>query len=239
MNLNDQTSFSWTTQDYMCAGFPIQLYDCKVEKAPIVYLVAHEVDPQLLSFIQDSKTQPFSLACICISSAQWNTLLAPWNTPSNFPKYLRCQGKASEYLKIFLNELIPSIQSHLSYPYGQAILAGYSLAGLFSVWTMCECDLFAGICAVSGSFWFPDFKTWFLQNIPKHLPSCVYFSTSESEWNSKNSHLSSLKSTLKAIQETLAQKGVKTICEINPGNHFQDPTQRLASGIEWILKECP
>ncbi len=226
---------SWTFQDFSVAGFPIQLYDCNVPKAPIVYLLAHQMDPELLSLLQEKSLPAFSLACIGISSTQWNTLLAPWNTPSNFPKYLRCQGEASRFLKIFLNDILPAIQNHLSSFSGVQTMAGYSLAGLFSLWALCEWEQLEGVCAVSGSFWYPDFQTWFLDHFPLHLPICVYFSTSESEWTSQNARLSSLKPTLEAIEQSLAQKGVKTICQIHPGNHFQEPTKRLVLGIEWMI----
>ena len=226
---------SWTIQNFTANGFPIQLYDCNLSKAPIIYMLAHQIDPTLLSLLQEKPLSPFSLACIEISESQWNTLLAPWDTPKNFPKYLRCQGGAKDFLKTLIENIVPQIQAHLSHPCGLQTIAGYSLAGLFSVFAMCQWDQVAGVCAVSGSFWYPDFQAWFLEHIPTHLPRCVYFSTSEKEWDSKNSRLSSLKFTLETMEKSLAQKGVKTICQINSGNHFQNATLRLATGIEWML----
>ncbi len=233
---NDFSLFSsWTIQHFTSASFSIQLYDCNLSKAPIVYLLAHQIDPNFLSLLQEKKLPPFSLACIEISNAQWNTLLAPWDTPQNFPKYLRCKGGAPDYLKTLIRDIIPEVQAHLSHSYGLQTIAGYSLAGLFSVFAMCQWDQWAGVCAVSGSFWYPDFQAWFLEHIPSRLPMCVYFSTSEKEWNSKNLRLSSLRPTLEVMEKILAQKGVKTICEINLGNHFQNSASRLATGIEWML----
>lgn len=229
------TSSSWTAHTFKVANFPIQLYDCNLPKAPILYLIAHQIDPKLLLLLQEKQLPPFSLACIEISEAQWNILLAPWATPQNFPKYLRCQGGASDFLKTLAETIVPKIQAQLSHPCGFQTMAGYSLAGLFSIFAMCQWDQLAGVCAVSGSFWYPDFEAWFLKHLPTHLPLCVYFSTSEKEWDSKNVRLSSLKLTLETMEKSLGDKGVKTICQINSGNHFQEATPRLALGIEWML----
>lgn len=233
--MNTSSLSSWTIQTFSVDNFPIQLYDCNFPKAPIIYLLAHQIDPMLLSLLQEKQLPPFSLACIRISEAKWNTLLAPWDTPKNFPKYLRCQGGAPDFLKTLVEDLVPQIQAHLSHLCGLQTIAGYSLAGLFSVFAMCQWDQLVGVCAVSGSFWYPDFQTWFLAHLPTNLPLCVYFSTSEKEWDSTNSRLSSLKSTIETMEKSLDKKGVKTICQINSGNHFQNATLRLATGIEWML----
>ena len=39
----------------------------------------------------------------------------------------------------------------------------------------------------------------------------------------------------RTAESLLAQRGIDTTFEFNPGNHFADPAKRTARGIHWLL----
>lgn len=230
--------FNQFSFDISCFGqekLKVQIFDCGQPNAPIVYL--HEIGEEkdsLLSLFKNYNIPSFSLVLIQVPEKLWNEILSPWPTPKKFPKYLKCQGKAEEYLPILLYQIIPKVHELIP-TFGDQVLIGYSLAGLFSLWAACKCNTFKGIGAVSGSFWYPNFEEWFFKHLPSPLPITVYFSSSVKECQSKNPYLAPLQPTIEKIEKYLSEQGVRTIFEINEGNHFQNPTQRLMIGLIWTL----
>lgn len=41
----------------------------------------------------------------------------------------------------------------------------------------------------------------------------------------------------KRCEQTLQDRGAKTLFEHNPGNHFSEPALRSAKGIAWMLAQ--
>jgi hypothetical protein len=39
----------------------------------------------------------------------------------------------------------------------------------------------------------------------------------------------------RTLEERFERAGAKTVFELNPGNHFQNATERMAKGIAWII----
>lgn len=226
------------THSFFVNGLKVEVLECNQPDAPVIFLnIIEDGDntiEDLISKLQKKNVPAFSLALIHIPNKEWTKVLSPWPTPKNFPKHLRCAGEAEQYLESTFDPIVAKVKEFFPQSKYQ-ILAGYSLAGLFSLWAACKESRFNRICAVSGSFWYPDFEEWFFENLPNPLPTTVYFSSSVQECQSKNTYLSSLKPTIQKIEEYLSKQGVWTIFEINKGNHFQDATERLTQGLAWTL----
>ncbi|ERL11412.1 hypothetical protein HMPREF1248_0438 [Coriobacteriaceae bacterium BV3Ac1] len=47
--------------------------------------------------------------------------------------------------------MVPLAQHELGEYYGEAYISGYSLAGLFALWSLYQTDIFKGAACVSGS----------------------------------------------------------------------------------------
>lgn len=58
----------------------------------------------------------------------------------------------------------------------QRILCGYSLAGLFALWSGFHTQTFSGVCSVSGSLWFDGFSEWMQAHMADFKPGAVYLS---------------------------------------------------------------
>lgn len=156
----------------------------------------------------------------------WNRELSPWKAPAVFGKEDFSDG-ADDTLQKIISEL-GEIDSEKKY-----FLAGYSLAGLFSLWASFNTDIFSGIVAASPSMWFPNFVDFTKEN--KIQTPKVYLSLGKKEEKTKNPVMSRVGDCIREEYEILKDNGVKTILEWNEGNHFVDSDKRLAKGIAWIL----
>ena len=43
-------------------------------------------------------------------------------------------------------------------------IAGYSMAGLFAIWSLFETEVFESAAAPSGSLWYPCFRDFFMEH---------------------------------------------------------------------------
>jgi len=163
----------------------------------------------------------------------WNKELSPWPAPPVFGDNGFGDG-AKKTLEYVLDELIPNVKNR----YGlkndiPVVLGGYSLAGLFSLWSMYETDLFYAVCGVSPSVWFEGWDEY----PASHLPGSqkVYLSLGKKEEKTKNPVMSLVGDRIRKLEEILRNSDVKCILEWNEGGHFNDPGERCAKGFIWCL----
>ena len=95
---------------------------------------------------------------VSISNLDWNNDMSPWFAPKLSKNDVDCLGKADKYLELLLNKIIPTIEEYIKNDLKISItyygIAGYSLAGLFAVYSGYKTDMFSKIASASGSFWF-------------------------------------------------------------------------------------
>ena len=115
-------------------------------------------------------------------------------------------------------------------------IAGYSLGGLFAIYSVYKTTIFTRIASASGSFWFPKFIAFAQENKLKADVKKIYFSLGNKESKVKNKVLATVENNTKELEKLLNDKGIKTIYEENEGNHFQNADLRMAKGIKWILE---
>lgn len=175
---------------------------------------------------------PHDLVLVAIDVPNWNADLSPWGA-SVFKKN-DFGGQANAYLEeleTLISEVLQQIPEH-----GELILAGYSLAGLFSLYAMYQTSLFSRIVSASGSAWYPDFVDYaYNHTIPSSI-SHIYLSLGDLEEKTRQPLMKNVLTCTKQLYE-LYQKTTKCVFELNPGNHFKDPDQRLARGIIWAVSE--
>ena len=63
----------------------------------------------------------------------------------------------------------------------------------------------------------------------------MYFSLGNRESKVSNAVLKKVLDNTKELERFYHDKGIETLYEENPGNHFQDPAFRMAKGIKWTL----
>ena len=71
----------------------------------------------------------------------------------------------------------------------------------------------------------------------KRIPDRLYLSLGDQECRTRNPYLKTVQERTEAIHAFCRQKGIETVYQLNPGNHFQNGIQRTAAGIEWILAD--
>ena len=177
---------------------------------------------------------------VCISNLNWDDDMSPWFAPKIYKNDTDFLGKADEYLKILLEKIIPKVKEfveiNLEKQIEYYVIAGYSLAGLFALYSSYKTDLFSKIVSCSGSFWFPNFIEFVQKNKISTNIKQIYFSLGNRESKIRNKVLQTVEENTNEIEKFLSEQGIKTIYEENEGNHFQDADLRIAKGIKWILK---
>lgn len=120
----------------------------------------------------------------------------------------------------------------------RSFICGYSLAGLFALWSVYESSLFDGCACCSGSLWFEGW-TEYASGRSAARPSAVYLSLGGKEEKTSNPVMAGIGNATR-LQDKLLEKDsnvAKHKLEMNPGGHFANPSKRLAKGIAWLLNE--
>ena len=185
--------------------------------------------------IEENTDRNFSLVTFKIED--WNRELTPWEMP-----LLRGKGNfgdgAAETLEFIKNDLIPSLSEYINTENKEIkyILGGYSLAGLFSLWSGYQTDIFEGIAAVSPSVWYKGWIEYVAAGKP--LSEKIYLSLGDTEEKTKHKILSKIGDNIRKQHEILEKSGnVKTVLEWNEGNHFKNPDIRTAKGFLWVMNK--
>lgn len=166
---------------------------------------------------------------LVLHDLDWNKDLSPWYAEKVFRKGEDFSGNGDQTLQMIIEMMDEHRES-----YDQAVIAGYSLAGLFALYACTVSDRFEGCVSASGSLWFPRFEEW-LKEHPVHCKA-VYLSLGDQEKKTKNPVMASVE---EKTEEAYRLIGSYTDCffEMNPGNHFSHPEERLMKGIRHILKK--
>lgn len=161
----------------------------------------------------------------------WNSELTAWNAPQAFGD--NCFGdKAGETLQYITENLIPEL-NRMFHETEKYILGGYSLAGLFSLWSAYQTDIFSGISAVSPSVWI---KGWIpFAESHEIRAEAVYLSLGNHEHKTRNAMMKTVRGNI--IRQSELLKNQKSVLEWNEGNHFQNPDLRTAKGFVWIMEQ--
>ena len=161
--------------------------------------------------------------------------MAPWDSPAAFKKGEPFTGGADDYQRLLVEEIIPRAEKELVGPPAWRGIAGYSLAGLFALYAIYRTDVFSRVGCTSGSLWFPGFKEYIFSHEPKRRPDCIYFSLGDREAKTRNPVLKTVQENTEEAQTFYQNKGIDTVFQLNPGNHFVQGIERTAVGIQWLL----
>ena len=174
---------------------------------------------------------------VSIAKMSWNNDLTPWECPPLYKGDSKCLGNADSYLKEI--DIIPKIEEYITKKLGKTIsyygIVGYSLGGLFALYSGFKTDRFKRIASASGSLWYPNFKEYVKSHKLNDNIDKIYFSLGNKEAKSKIEILSTVEDKTKEIYEYIS-KSINSIYEENEGNHFKDGVLRMAKGIKWILE---
>lgn len=211
----------------------ITVYTSKTPDSPVIYLHTFEGEGDAVYWaLQEMGCREVTLAAV--SGLSWNHDMSPWAIPAVSKKEIPCTGGADAYLQVLTEEIMPAVEKLAPGKVLWRGIAGYSLAGLFALYTMYRTEVFSRIASVSGSLWFPGFREYIFSRKMKTVPECLYFSLGDKECRTRHPVRKAVQECTELIEAYYRSKGIHTAYELNPGNHFQDVVLRTASGIAWI-----
>ena len=207
----------------------MRIYEYGVPASPRVLI--QPVDDHDLAGIEAEARTITELAdgdfrLIAVKIDDWNRDLSPWEAPPVFGKEAFSGGAAvtlAEFLKLCDDK------SKRYY------IGGYSLAGLFALWAVCQTDAFAGAAAASPSVWFPGFADY----MKERSVQCgrVYLSLGDREERTRNPVMAAVGDRIRELYTFLSAQGTGCVLEWNPGSHFKDAELRTARAFAWLLNQ--
>ena len=161
----------------------------------------------------------------------WNSELTAWTAPQAFGN-AHFGDKAEETLQYITENLIPEM-NRIFPNIENYILGGYSLAGLFSLWSAYQTDIFSGIAAVSPSVWLENWIPFAESHEIK--TDNIYLSLGSQEHKTRNQMMKNVRENV--IRQSELLKNRNSTLEWNDGNHFQNPDLRTAKGFLWAMEQ--
>ena len=216
------------------------IYDenTKSQKLPVIVLNTYEEDGMLI-FSKTKNLTNKDFILLSISNLNWNSEMSPWYMDKLFKNEDDYSGDADNYIDLLVYKIIPRVDGIIENEINKKIdyysIAGYSLAGLFSIYSLYKTDIFNSAISCSGSLWYPNFIEYAKSNSMKINPDKIYFSLGNKERNTKIKLMSSVEDKTRLLEQYYSSLNINTFYEENEGNHFQNVSDRISKGIAWIL----
>ena len=213
-------------------GKQITVYKNKTADVPIVYANMYmESGRAVLETCKKLGCEPFHL--VSISKLRWDEELSPWEHKPIVSKNDRFTGEADQYARCLVENIVPFAEGEIEQP-AYRIIAGYSMGGLFALYAPYVTTIFSGSVSASGSVWYPNFVSYTKKHEYRKNPAAIYLSLGDLESCTKNPYLHRTEWCMEELCSFYQQKGIHTLFELNPGNHYKDAAYRLAKGFTWM-----
>ena len=205
------------------------------ENKPVIYLTTYNDDGgEVYAELQKLGCPDFTL--ITISGLNWEAELSPWAAGNLFKYSEMFTGGADAYLQFFTQQVLPQAEAGLNGILWRG-LAGYSLAGLFTVYALYKTDLFSRAASMSGSLWYPGFKDFALQNTLCKTPQHLYLSLGDKEARARNQYLKQCSNVRKNWQRITAVLALTLVMNLTPAAITVILSAAAAAGIKWLLTQ--
>lgn len=190
-----------------------------------------EMQDQLTEALRKETGEPFLLAGFEVE--YWNRDLSPWKEPPVFGPESFGDGAAST-LRFIQESFITVIMERYALPRDiPVILGGYSLAGLFSLWSAYQTDAFTAAAAASPSVWFLGWIEY--AKAHRFQGKYAYLSLGDKEARTRNPVMVKVNDCIQAQRDLLTENGVSCRLEWNKGDHFRDSLIRSAKAFAWCI----
>ena len=220
---------------FECGGKKAALYCSGQADHPLIVLNSYSEDGMsVIKAMREIGAPECNL--LVVSHLRWDQDLTPWYCPPVTQSDTPYTGEAAEYLNLLVTQILPEAKTMLAGEPCFTGIAGYSLAGLFALYAVYQCDAFDRMASMSGSLWFPKFREYVQSHEPVKQPDKLYFSLGDREAKTRNPYLKTVQENTEQIVAYFEQKGINVTWELNPGNHFKDADLRSAKGIKAILE---
>ncbi len=215
-------------------GKEIAFFKNENDGVPVVYVNMYaEAGAPLLEQCEKLGCRPFHL--VSITKLRWDEELSPWAHKPVVSQSDHFTGEAARYARLMGEQIIPVIEDKMESPVYR-IIAGYSMGGLFALYAPYVTEMFSAAVSASGSVWYPEFLTYVRSHDFLKKPDAIYLSLGDQESRTGNPYLRQTENCMKELYSFYQSRGIDSVFELNPGNHYKDAVYRLARGITWILR---
>lgn len=210
---------------------------CK-ETVPVIYLNMYSdcnnESQNIFNLLNNMSLKPFVL--VAISGLIWNKDMCPWSCPPLTKNSTPCASGADSYLEVLTKKIVLKVKELLGFETTKRCLSGYSLGGLFALYSLYKTDIFLNISSVSGSLWYPNIVDFIQRNTLKIIPNKLYFSLGDKEAKTKNIFLKNVQENTQIIYEYFKKNGINTTFVLNKGNHHANALERTVNAIAYLLR---
>ena len=212
-------------------ALPLQ-YNNTTRHFPVVYLMGEtDVEPliHLLNPHFDKDCIPFIITGI--EGKDWNSSFSPWAAQKQGKNLGPFSGGGPQFLQMMEQSVIPAIDRMyrtVATPENR-ILAGYSLAGLLTLYALYNSKYFSRYACMSGSLWFPHWIEYIQTHTPAVLSPYIYLSLGKKEKESRNPVMATVEDRTQQTIEALAP--YIPFFEATEGGHFNNIQQRIVKGL--------
>ena len=211
--------------------YTISLFEGKTSR-DLVYVIMDEDEAKE---VWDTLNEP-KPTLAAIFGVDWNRELSPWPAPKAFRGSDDFGGGAPAFLSKLTGHIVPLVENRLDFTPSSRAIAGYSLAGLFALWTVFTTDVFDWTASVSGSLWYDGFLEYVGSNVPHGSVEQVYLSLGDREKNTRNPRMAVVEERTNQITELLRDRGIPVAFELNQGGHFHDAPGRIARALNALMQ---
>jgi predicted alpha/beta superfamily hydrolase len=180
---------------------------------------------------------PYVLAAF--EPARWDCAFSPWPAPALHLGEEGFTGGGGRTLELIRQVVLPEAEEKLGLPALPAnrTIIGYSLSGLFALWTMYESSLFSACACCSGSLWYDGWMDYMREHRP-HIDSHIYLSLGRKEEKTRDSRRCVIGCNTREAAELLAAEPNVTCTELvwHDGGHGHEVLRRLAAAVLWVLR---
>ena len=198
---------------------------------PVIYLHDAQPAPERVRSLLTSR-----LTLVSVSGLDWYRDMTPWPADRVFPDGQDYQGGAQAYLEVLTGELIPRVEEALGFVPQERGLAGYSLAGMFSLWACYRTDMFSLCGSMSGSLWYDGFQRFLERETPLRLPRRLYLSLGSKEKLCRSPQVSRVEEITLATAARFRDLGAEVCWQPQPGGHTAQVDKRIAQGLSWLAR---
>ena len=214
-----------------CGPYTVDLFTA-ADSQTIVYAVMDQAEARAVwPLLKGPKP-----ALAVISGVDWNRELSPWPAPKVFRDGEDFGGDGPAFLNMLTGRIVPLVEARLGFVPVSRAIAGYSLAGLFALWSVFQTDMFDRAASVSGSLWFDGFMDYMNSSAPPNGLRWIYLSLGDREKNARNQRMAAVEDCTRRAAELLRKWNIPVMFEMNPGGHFQDIPVRIARGIDQLME---
>ena len=213
-----------------CGPYTVELF-MAVESQTVIYAVMDQDEAQAVwPLLKEPKP-----ALAAISGVDWNRELSPWPAPRVLRNGAEFAGEGSAFLDMLTGQIVPLVEARLGFAPVSRAVAGYSLAGLFALWSVFQTDVFDRAVSASGSLWFDGFINYLESSAPPNGLRQICLSLGDREKHARNPRMAAAEDCTRQAAELLRAWNIPVMFEMNPGGHFQDIPGRIARGINQLM----